>query len=125
MAKLPSLDKIEAEIKETSDKIESLVSHIHGLEENLALLKNLEKQFEQNISVLKDNMIISVASEYKKVRMDLKTVSGRIGVTFTDLKNSRVFMERAETLLVDLKVKRGIILENQNAKVLIGYFGKK
>lgn len=124
--KLPNdLGQIEHLVKETSTNIESLKHHIRGLEEHIAIHKNLEQQFKQNLSVLKDVNIISIASEFKKVKEELATVSSRIVTSSIDLSNSFVFLERAENLLIELNSKRDMILESQKSKVLTGNFGKR
>jgi chromosome segregation ATPase len=125
MEKPPTLEKIEHDIKDTSDKIDALRRHIQGLEENIALLKHLEKQLKQNLSNLRDDAKISMASEFKKVKSDLATISARIDVASLDLKNSKVYMERSEKLLLDLKAQSDIIRENENGKVLYGHFGPR
>jgi hypothetical protein len=123
MAKPLSLDQVNHEIKCTQDRIDALAAHINGLEDHVALLKNLEKQFRQNLAVLKDHSIIAMASEYKKVKEDLRVLLGKQEEAELDLKNSSVFMGRAKRLLIDLNGKRDIILESGNGKVLTGNFG--
>lgn len=125
MAKLPSLEKINADLKDVSDKIDALKHHIHGLEENIALLTSLERQFKQNLYTLKDHTIIAMASEFKKIKQDLTTVSGRIDTACIDLKNSKVYLGRSEKLLIELKDRHDIVTESPKGKLLTGKFGNK
>jgi chromosome segregation ATPase len=125
MEKLPTLDKITADIKDASDKIDALKRHIQGLEENIALLKHLERQLKQNLSTLRERATISMASEFKKVKEDIKNIGDRIDIASLDHKNSKLILERSEKLLVVLNSNHAIIIENQNGKVITGHFGNK
>jgi hypothetical protein len=119
MIKLPNnLEQLESLIKQTTDGMDGLKTHIKGLEENLAIHKGFEKQLRQNLSVLKDVNIISIASEFKKIKQELAIASSRITEASIDLKNSFVYLERSEKLLMELKSRCDIIKESQKGKVL-------
>lgn len=123
--KLPNnLDQLDNLIKDTSDKTDALKHHIKGLEDNVALLTNLEKTLQQNLSVLKDHAIIAMASEFKKIKEDLGKVARNIDVSAVDLRNSKLFLEKSQKLLIELREQYAIIKESQKGKVLTGHFGK-
>lgn len=121
-------EKLVHDIKDTKGRIDSLRTHIQTLDEQVALHKSLEKQFSQNLAVLRDDAIIAMASEFKKIKEDLSVVVTRLKNCQLDVKNSKVFLERAEKLLIDLEEKHAIMLEERDGKIIIGRFrnnGKK
>jgi|SRR3984957_9842426 len=124
--KLPSNPDVIAKlIQEQSDRIEGLRHHIKGLEENISILTNHEKLCKQNLAVLKERNIIAIASEFKKVKENLRRVEFDIGLASTDLKNSKFFLVKSEKLLLEIKDHYAMILETHNGKVLTGNFGHK
>lgn len=126
MEKLPdNLDQIDSLIKITSEKIDALKRNIQGLEQHIAINKNLEKQFKQNLDTLKDVNIISIASEFKKIKQNLVAASGNIVTSSIDLNNNLVFLQRAEKLLADLNEKYDTIIESHKSNIIIGRFRNK
>jgi chromosome segregation ATPase len=119
------LEKLERELSAASAKIESLNIHIQNSERDIALAKGIEKQLTQNLSMLKDSSVIASASEYKKVKADLKYMAKRVDDLMIDLKNSKIFLDRAKKLLIELNDKYAMISESQKSKVLTGNFGNR
>jgi chromosome segregation ATPase len=123
MNKRQDLEKLESEINDVSARIEAVKHHIRKIESEIALLKNLEHQFRQNLSILKSDGTIAVASEYKKSRDDLAVVLNRTHALQIDVNNHGVMLERMEKYLLDAKEKYVILFKNQGATVITGKFG--
>ena len=125
MNRTQDLEKVEQEIKDLSTRIEGIKFHIRGLKENMALMRSLRIQFEQNISVLKDEYIIAALHEFKKIREDLQTVNTRLNALTIDFNNHNVVLERSEKFLIELNEKYVMLLRNQDGRVIKGNFGGK
>jgi chromosome segregation ATPase len=125
MNKLQELEKADAELKELGTRIEGIKFHLRSLENSLALLSSLRIQFSQNITVLKQNGIVPLASEYKKIRDDLAIVNNKLYVMRIDFDNHQLALERTEKFLVECQERYVILLRNQDGRVIKGNFGGK
>lgn len=125
MNKLQELELADRELKDVSDRLESIRYHLRQLDENLALLNSVRIQFEQNLAVLKSENIIPSMNEYKKIKEDLQSVMNRLYTIRIDQNNHNVALERSEKMLLDCRSRYATLLKNQDAPVLRGNFGKK
>lgn len=123
MNRRQDLEKLESEINDVSARIESVKHHIRKIEADIALLKNLEHQFRQNLSILKSDGTIAVASEYRKSKDDLAVVLNRTYALQIDFNNHTVALERMEKYLLDAREKYAILFKNQDATIITGKFG--
>jgi chromosome segregation ATPase len=125
MNKHQELERADAELKELGTRIESIKFHLRSLENSLALLRSLHVQFSQNLATLREQGIVALASEYKKIREDLAIVNSKLRVMAIDHSNHEVALERTEKILVESREKYVILLRNQDGRVIKGNFGGK
>jgi hypothetical protein len=118
------LDKLDRNIKDTEIRLGTFKINIGTIQKEIDFLSNVESQLQTNISFLKKNKIVALASEYKKSREDLKKTKIRL----VQLKSDRTINEKSHKEL-------GLMLEkNKEAydklaqagdnNVLQGKFGK-
>lgn len=125
MNKQQELEHADRSLKEILSQVESLKFHLRQLEDNIALLNGIKVSFNQNLSILKSDKIIPSMSEYQKIKNDLNAANNRLYVMRIDQNNHLVALERAEKMLLEYREKYVTLLNNQDAKVLRGDFGKK
>ncbi len=123
MSKSDDLIKIDRNIKDTEIRLQTFSLNINTIQKEIDFLINLETQLQTNITYLKKNKIIALASEYKKSREDLKKTKTRI----TQLKSDRMINEKAHkelsfVLQKNKEVYDKLFKQSEN-NVLQGKFG--
>jgi hypothetical protein len=125
LSKSEDLIKIDRNIKDTEIRLQTFSLNINTIQKEIDFLINLETQIQINITYLKKNKIIALASEYKKAREDLKKTKTRI----TQLKSDRMINEKAYkelgTILEKNKEVYDKLFKQSENNVLQGKFGSR
>lgn len=124
MDKITELKELDLALQQVISRIEALKFHINNTTQDIALMIALEKNVRYNIQFMKEKYIIPIASEYKKLKDDLRSVNARLAFLRVDNNNNLINLEKAENIASDLRRKMKDMLENQNAKVITVKFGK-
>lgn len=125
MSKSDDLAKIDRNIKDFEGRLKTFNSNIDTIQKELDFLAHLESQLETNISILKKVKIITLATEYKKAKEDLKKTKTKL----TQLKSDRMINEKAHKelslmLQKNKEVYDKLVKQGEN-NVLQGKFGRK
>lgn len=91
MSKQTDLEKIDRNIKDCENRLKTFESNISTIQKEVDFLLNLENQLQMNIGILKTIKIVTLATEYKKAREDLKKTKIRL----TQLKSDKTINEKA------------------------------
>jgi chromosome segregation ATPase len=125
MSRQTDLEKIDRNIKDTEIRLKTFEVNISTIQKELDFLSKVESQLEENIAVLKTIKIITLATEFKKAKEDLKKTKTRL----TQLKSDRMINEKAHKELgVMLEKNKGIydkLAQQGDNNVLQGKFGRK
>lgn len=89
---LNKLKKLRDHIVGLEMKINLIETDLTAVESDLIFLEAMEQNLEENLKILKSNGIIAIASEYKKIKIEMRTV----------MKNLRFYRDIQEKLRRDL-----------------------
>ena len=89
---LNKLKKLRDHIVGLEMKINLIEGDLIAVESDLVFLEAMEQNLNENLKILKSDGIIALASEYKKIKIEMKTVE----------KNLRFYREIQEKLRRDL-----------------------
>lgn len=124
MGRQDELTRLDRNIKDCENRLKTFSSNIDTIQKELNFLVNLENQLEINISILKKIKIVTLATEYKKAREDLKKTK----IKLTQLKSDKTINEKAHKELEYLLQKNKESydkLSRENNNVFEGKFGRK
>lgn len=125
MPKQDELIRIAQNIKDCESRLKTFSSNIETIQKEVDFLLNLESQLETNISILKKIKIVTLATEYKKAREDLKKTK----IKLTQLKSDKTINEKAhkglEYLLQKNKEVYDKLSKQSENNVISGKFGRK
>ena len=125
MPKQDELVRIAQNIKDCENRLKTFSSNVETIQKEVDFLINLENQLETNISILKKIKIVTLATEYKKAREDLKKTK----IKLTQLKSDKTINEKAhkelEYLLQKNKEAYDKLAKQGENNVLLGKFGRK
>ena len=125
MPKQDELTRIAQNIKDCENRLKTFSSNVEAIQKEVDFLLNLESQLETNISILKKIKIVTLATEYKKAREDLKKTK----IKLTQLKSDKTINEKAHKELEYLLQKNKEAYDKLNKQgennVLLGKFGRK
>lgn len=125
MSRQTDLEKIDRNIKDSEIRLKTFDLNIGTIQKELDFLSNLESQLQTNITFLKKNKIVALASEYKKAREDLKKTKIRI----TQLKSDKTINEKAHKELGYMLEKNreayDKLAQKSENNVFVGKFGRK
>lgn len=125
MSKSEDLLKLDRYIKDVENRLKTFTSNIDTIQKEVDFLLNLERQLETNIAILKKIKIVTLATEYKKAREDLKKTKTRL----TQLKSDKMINEKAHKELTYMLEKNKESYDKLNKQsennVLLGKFGRK
>jgi chromosome segregation ATPase len=123
--KQDELTRIAQNIKDCENRLKTFSSNVETIQKEVDFLVNLESQLETNISILKKIKIVTLATEYKKAREDLKKTK----IKLTQLKSDKTINEKAhkelEYLLQKNKEAHDKLSKQGENNVLLGKFGRK
>lgn len=125
MSRQTDLEKIDRNIKDTEVRLKTFKVNIETIQKELDFLAKLESQLEENITYLKKVKIITLATEFRKAKEDLKKTKTRL----VQLKSDRTINEKAHKELGYMLEKNKeaydrLAQQNEN-NVLQGKFGRK
>lgn len=125
MVKQDELIKLDRLIKDSTIRVETFKTQIETIQKEINILASLEKELETNITYLKKNKTIALATEYKKSKEDLKKTKTRL----LHLKSDKAMHEKAIIGVEDIldknkKLYEKLSKESEN-NVISGKFGKK
>ena len=125
MGKIEELKKLDQNIKDAENRLKTFGSNVDTIQKEIDFLLNLENQLEVNISILKKIKIVTLATEYKKAKEDLKKTKTRL----TQLKSDRMINEKAHKelsyMLQKNKEAYDKLAKQSENNVLLGKFGRK
>lgn len=125
MSRQDDLTKIDRNIKDSEIRLKTFELNIETIQKEIDFLANLESQLESNITFLKKNKIIALASEFKKSKEDLKKTKIRL----TQLKSDKTINEKAHKELSHMLQKNRELYDRLaqagENNVLQGKFGRK
>lgn len=117
MAHSEELNKAAQKLLEADIRLRTIKVQLDGLDRDLALMKNAEAQMEENIRWLKRRKIVTVASEYKKVLENLRSLRARSAFSRIDRENCLKMYNQAAAVRDKAKQEHEIALEaHQNPK---------
>jgi chromosome segregation ATPase len=119
------LEKLGHNIKDCENRLKTFNSNIDTIQKEVEFLSHLESQLETNIGILKKVKIVTLATEYKKAKEDLKKTKIRL----TQLKSDKAINEKAHKELSFLLDKNKEVYDKLTKQsennVLQGKFGRK
>jgi hypothetical protein len=115
----------ERALKDTTERYESLLAHVYGINNEITLLLHIKKTLEENISVLKDRQIITVAVEYKRAKDDLRKVYNNLSMLRINKNNLEHSVEQARKFMVECRQRYVHAIETQSCKIIEVDFGRK
>ena len=126
MSKAEDLKKMDQGIKDYENRLKTFSSNIETIQKEIDFLLKLESQLEENVSYLKRIKIITLATEYKKAKEDLKKTKTKL----TQLKSDRMINEKAHKELnvmiqKNKEVYDKLVKQSNENNVLQGKFGRK
>ncbi len=125
MPKQDEMTRIAQNIKDCENRLKTFSSNVETIQKEVDFLINLENQLQANISILKKIKIVTLATEYKKAREDLKKTK----IKLTQLKSDKTINEKAhkelEYLLQKNKEAYDKLSKQGENNVLLGKFGRK
>lgn len=126
MSKAEDLKKLDQGIKDYENRLKTFSSNIETIQKEIDFLLKLESQLEENVSYLKRIKIITLATEYKKAKEDLKKTKTKL----TQLKSDRMINEKAHKELnvmiqKNKEVYDKLVKQSNENNVLQGKFGRK
>lgn len=125
MSRQGDLEKIDRNIKDSEILLKTFELNIGTIQKEIDFLTNVESQLESNITFLKKNKIIALASEFKKSKEDLKKTK----IKLTQLKSDKTINEKAHKELSHILQKNremyDRIAQAGENNVLQGKFGRK
>lgn len=125
MSRQTDLEKIDRTIKDCEIRIKTFEVNIGTIQKEVDFLFKVETQLEENITYLKKNKIIALASEFRKAKEDLKKTKIRL----TQLKSDKMINEKAHKelsyMLEKNKEAYDKLAQTNENNVLQGKFGRK
>lgn len=125
MPKQDELTRIAQNIKDCENRLKTFSSNVETIQKEVDFLVNLESQLQANISILKKIKIVTLATEYKKAREDLKKTK----IKLAQLKSDKTINEKAhkelEYLLQKNKEAYDKLSKQGENNVISGKFGRK
>jgi hypothetical protein len=126
VSKVEDLSKIDRNIKDCENRLKTFSSNIDTIQKEIDFLFGLENQLENNIAILKKIKIVTLATEYKKAKEDLKKTKTKL----TQLKSDKMINEKAHKELgvmleKNKEVYDKLVKQGSENNVLLGKFGKK
>jgi hypothetical protein len=125
MSKTLDFEKVDKALKEATIRCDTLKIHLNRLENDIFILLEARRQLEENISILKSDKLIAVASEFRKIKIELDKVKNQLVFLQIDKSNCIKNIFNAEKHLYKCKEECMIVLKAQDGKVIKGNFGKK
>jgi chromosome segregation ATPase len=116
------LEKLDVELRTAEARIIAIKASLRIIELDIAFLRNIRTQLEQNIEVLKSGEVIPAMEEYKKIKSELALANGRLSALQIDHNQHTASLDKAQKLVLDIRRKYATLLKNQDAKVLKGKF---
>lgn len=124
MGKQEELSKIDRTIKDSEIRLRTFKTNIDVIQKEIDFLLNVEGQLQENIKYLKKVKIITLATEYKKAKEDLKKTKNRL----LQLKSDKAINDKAHkevTVFIEKNKELYDKLTKHNENnVLQGKFGK-
>jgi len=124
MTKMEQLSKLSHDILDAEVKIAGIANSMKNMAKELTALTMEEKQLEENIALLKTKKIITVASEYRKIKAEIAKIRTRKDSLLSDGLGLEKIKIVAENTLENLKNEYEI-LDNSKENVIRGLFGTK
>jgi chromosome segregation ATPase len=124
MKNLQELEKVERELRETSERRAALRAHLLHLSQEIFSLNRTRLITEENIAILKNTRTIALASEYKRAKEDIDRIDSRLNFLKIDQNNHEKMLIRLEKTYEDLRDKVVQLMSDPVGKVIRGRFGK-
>jgi chromosome segregation ATPase len=118
------LEKLDRAIKDGEIRLRTVKTNIEVLTREIDTLSQLEGELIDNIKFLKQNKVVAMAGEFKKVKEDLAKTTIRIIALRNDREHFRKSANDVDELIK--KAKKDIEkLNNKNDNILYGKFKRK
>lgn len=125
MGKKEDLEKLDRNIKDSESRLRNFQVNIDVVQKEITFLSNIENQLNENISYLKKNKIVTLATEYKKSKEELKKTKNRLAQLKGDKTiNEKAYKELATSITKDKESYDKLSKQNEN-NILQGKFGRK
>lgn len=118
MNKLVDLDIAERDLKDATDRFEALQAHVFKTSNEIALVEHVQKNLEENISILKARHIITVAVEYKRAKDDLAKLHNNLTMLKLNRNSLEHSSEQARKFMEDCREKYLHAISNQGSRVI-------
>jgi chromosome segregation ATPase len=125
MNKADEIEKAEKALKEASERLGNLTAYVAKLESELYVLKNIEETLKENITILKSEDIIAVASEFKRSKEELTKIQQRIAVTNIDKANNERSIAKIQKTMIECREALAQAMLVPLAPILEGNFRSK
>jgi chromosome segregation ATPase len=125
MGKQEEITKFDRAIKDTELRLRTFNLNIDVIQKEIDFLTNKIKQLEENIGYLKGIKIITIATEYRKIKEDLKKDKTRLSHLKIDITSNKKAHKELELILKNYKKTYEKLVDDNKNNVLQGKFGKK
>lgn len=125
MSHTEDLKKLDRTIKDAEIRIRTLQASIDAIDKELLNTVALKKTLEENVKCLKTNKVIAIATEYKKVKEELRRIKFRMEALGHDRNNFCSILRDTEALLKKAAKDLQKIKTGGDANVLQFKPGKK
>lgn len=125
MGNLVSIEKIQLSIKTMEEKLRSIRVGLYGVEKDIDILSTHAAQLERNVQYLKKKNVITLASEFKKIKEELDTVNKKLEQLRSDRENFRTIYARAELEMIKLMDELDYLLHDPGATVIEADFRRR
>lgn len=117
-------DRVALALKEAEYCVKNIQDSIDQVNRDLLFLCHLERQLSENITVLKQQHIVTLAPEFRKIRMDLDKCRAVIQAKKKDQADLLKISKEAQDFYKQMKSHHDNVMERLENNVLYGNFGR-
>lgn len=103
MASLAEIDRLQSAIKEMQGRLDHIRAGMDSIEREIDFLSTQEIQLSTNVSYLKKDKIVALASEYGKIKAEIHKIKNRLAFVRIDRENHRTAFVQVEAEIRKLK----------------------
>lgn len=125
MSKIEELDKLDRAIKDAEVNLKSIQTKTEIIAKEIAVLGPRKNELEQNIQFHKRAGSIPIAHEYRKAKLELGKVKGRLALITLDHTKSLQAIKDVAEIIEKFKRDYNALSKTSENNVLQGSFGDK
>lgn len=123
--KQAELSRITALTRETEEKLVTLQAGLDALNNDITFLTHLVKQLGENIDILRQNDVITLAPEFKKIRFERKLAATRLETLKKDQLAFRIAISNGQNQMKILREQFDKVISTLDDNVIHVNFGRQ